>query len=271
MTDDIHNDLGPPDPRGEAHFNPAGELVRFAEKLIEQGDLAQALECLHEARKRQPENLYIGAVMQRAESLQRARSRPLQAPPPKPLSITVDTREPSGVRREPADPSGDVNARIRRLTIVASRLFDRGAFDAAFESLMKAYLLDPANPLVIACEKQMMPVWNTLRKTGFQEYSRERFLAERKSAQPPPPQAAPPAPPSPPPQDPAARLEERKRQLEQQRKEREQTMWRNASQLPKNMGPKKPEGPESRPPATPRLRDLDKHDRPNLLRWLKGG
>ena len=45
---------------------PAGELVRFAEKLLEQGDVTQALECLQEALKRQPENVYIPAVIQRA-------------------------------------------------------------------------------------------------------------------------------------------------------------------------------------------------------------
>jgi hypothetical protein len=181
----------------------------------------------------------------------------------------VDRRHPSGVRHETADGK-DTDARVQRLTLVASRLFDRGAFDAAFESLMKAYLLDPGNPLVVACEKQMMPVWNTLRKTGFPGFAPEEFLAQRKPA----PQVRPA---SPPPQtqakpDPSSRLEERKRQLEQQRKEREQTMWRNASQPPKSMAPPPANGQEAAPRrrATPRLRDLDKYDRPGLLRWLKG-
>jgi hypothetical protein len=136
---------------------------------------------------------------------------------------------------------------------------------------MKAYLLDPGNPLVVACEKQMMPVWNTLRKTGFPGYSPQQYVAARKVPQAPPPVAAQPAAPVAP--DPEARLEERKRQLEQQRKDHEQTIWRNASQAPKTMASPSDKGKATPPPrpAAPRLRDLDKYDRPGLLRWLKGG
>jgi hypothetical protein len=258
---------------GDGPFNPAGELVRFAEKLIEQGDVGQALECLHEALTRQPENLYITAVIQRAEKMRGAPGRSQRGPQPKPLAVTVDSRHPSGVRQEPVESPGDVDARVRRLTMVASRLFDRGAFDAAFESLMKAYLLDPGNPLVVACEKQMMPVWNTLRKTGFPGYSPQQYVATRKVPPAPPPVTAQPEPAGPAAPDPEARLEERKRQLAQQRKDHEQTIWRNASQAPKTIASRsdKDKAAPSPRPATPRLRDLDKYDRPGLLRWLKRG
>lgn len=258
---------------GDGPFNPAGELVRFAEKLIEQGDVAQALECLHEALTRQPDNLYITAVIQRAEKMRVGPGHSQRAPHPKPLTVTVDNRHPSGVRQEPAESPADVDARIRRLTLVASRLFDRGAFDAAFESLMKAYLLDPGNPLVVACEKQMMPVWNTLRKTGFPGYSPQHYIGAGKVVQAPPPVVVQPPPAAPVATDAEARLEVRKRQLEQQRKDHEQTIWRNASQAPKTMAARPEQGKPVQParPVTPRLRDLDKHDRPNILRWLKGG
>lgn len=271
MTEHDHIESTPGS--GDGPFNPAGELVRFAEKLIEQGDVAQALECLHEALTRQPENLYITAVIQRAEKMRGAPGRSQRAPHLKPLTVTVDSRHPSGVRHEPAESPVDVDARVRRLTMVASRLFDRGAFDAAFESLMKAYLLDPGNPLVVACEKQMMPVWNTLRKTGFPGYSPQQYVAATKVPQGPPPVAAQPPPAAPVALDPEARLEERKRQLAQQRKDHEQTIWRNASQAPKNMVSPSDKGKAAPPPrpAPPRLRDLDKYDRPGLLRWLKGG
>jgi hypothetical protein len=258
---------------GDGPFNPAGELVRFAETLIEQGDITQALECLHEALTRQPENLYITAVIQRAEKMRGTPGQSQCGPQPKPLTVTVDSRHPSGVLQEPAESPGDVDARVRRLTMVASRLFDRGAFDAAFESLMKAYLLDPGNPLVVACEKQMMPVWNTLRRTGFPGYSPQHYVGAGKVLQAPQPVASRPQPAAPVAPDPEVRLEERKRQLEQQRKDHEQTIWRNASKAPKSMPSRSDKGKAAPPPrpATPRLRDLDKYDRPGLLRWLKGG
>jgi tetratricopeptide (TPR) repeat protein len=271
MTD--HDHIESATNAGDGPFNPAGELVRFAEKLIEQGDVAQALECLHEALTRQPDNLYITAVIQRAEKMRGGPAHSQRAPQQKPLTVTVDSRQPSGVRQEPAESPGDVDARIRRLTMVAGRLFDRGAFDAAFESLMKAYLLDPGNPLVVACEKQMMPVWNTLRKTGLPGYSPQHYVGAGKVLQAPPPVVAQSQPLAPVATDAEVRLELRKRQLEQQRKDHEQTIWRNASQAPKNMASRSEKGKPAPPPrpATPRLRDLDKYDRPNLLRWLKGG
>ena len=270
MKDHLHIESGTGAADGRGVSNPAGELVRFAEKLLEQGDITQALECLQEAVKRQPENVYIPAVIQRAESMRQAPDKPRRTPGQSPLAVTVDSRHPGGLPEESTDSSVDVEARIRRLTLVASRLFDRGAFDAAFESLMKAYLLDPGNPLVTACEKQMMPVWKTLHKTGLAAYTPDELLVTRRRAQVI--QAAATPAPAPPvqqaQQESAARLEERKRQLEQQRRDREQTIWRNASQLPKTMAnPKPKEGPR---PAPPRLRDLGKYDRPGLLRWLKG-
>ncbi len=96
MTEHDHIESAPGS--GDGPFNPAGELVRFAEKLIEQGDVAQALECLHEALTRQPENLYITAVIQRAEKMRGTPGRSQRGPHLKPLTVTVDSRHPSGVR-----------------------------------------------------------------------------------------------------------------------------------------------------------------------------
>jgi hypothetical protein len=60
----------------------------------------------------------------------------------------------------------DMKARVQRLVMVANNLFHRGSYETAFDSLMKAYLLDPTDPHVIACEQLLLPAWEMMRKRG---------------------------------------------------------------------------------------------------------
>lgn len=82
------------------------------------------------------------------------------------LSITVGTEFKTGVKTtddKVAEPSSQLQTRIRRLTNAAEGFLENGALKNAFESLMKAYLLDPMSPYVIACEKTVLPAWENMQ------------------------------------------------------------------------------------------------------------
>jgi hypothetical protein len=177
--------------------------------------------------------------------------------------------------------SQDTQDKVRRLTLVAQKLFDLGAIDAAFESLMEAYLLDPTSPLVAVSEAKMRPFWDLLRTRGVPAYEptarprddgtrmdgfrRRRTPAKQQSILPRA-QTATSLPSKP---DGDARLEERIHNLERARREREQTMWRKASQPPRTPGGTQ-KGAKTSPKPAPRLRNLDKYDSFKILRWLRG-
>jgi hypothetical protein len=152
-----------------------------------------------------------------------------------------------------------IEARVTRLTAVAVNLFKRGSYEPAFETLMKAYLLDPSSPHVIACEKTLMPAWELMRKRGTfakadnQSGSSEnlqlaRVLIQQMEQLAGGPAGSPPnraADKNSPTSDPvkilqAQRIEALKRQHEEAKKQRELQMWRNASKPP-TIIPKKDE------------------------------
>ncbi len=155
---------------------PASELIRSAEKYIASGKLALAKEQLSSAKGRDPNNSYIPAILERLEVLERmvagdsSSIRNFNAlqdnKSSRYLSVTVGSGFRNGVRSEidEAQLSGkEIQIRVRRLTSAAENFLENGACKNAFESLMKAYLLDPMSPYVIACERTVLPAWERLR------------------------------------------------------------------------------------------------------------
>ncbi len=143
---------------------------------------------------------------------------------------------------------------MKRLTSVATNLFKRGSYEPAFESLMKAYFLDPTSPHVLACEKTLMPALEMLRQRGSfstsdlsgasgQNLQLARLLtqlASKPSSAAEPPKDATPDRNSPL-ADPARILQQQRIDAlrlkhEQAKKEREKEMWRNASKPPRAVG-----------------------------------
>jgi len=146
----------------------------------------------------------------------------------------------------------EVESRVKRLTAVAVNLFRRGSYEPAFETLMKAYLLDPSSPHVIACEQTLMPAWELMRKRGTFSNADDRTgssenlqLAkvllqqmERHAQNETNALKDFPSDKNSPAADPAKilqqqRIEALKRQHEEAKKQREVQMWRNASKPPK--------------------------------------
>jgi hypothetical protein len=91
------------------------------------------------------------------------------------LSVTVGRGFPGGFRRTEALPSATPEqdrTRIHRMANVARSLLERGSVDAAFETFMKAYVLDPLNAEVLDCAASVIPAWeaqharSTIRTTA---------------------------------------------------------------------------------------------------------
>ena len=155
--------------------------------------------------------------------------------------------------REEHPSAHEIERRIKRLTSVATNLFKRGSYAPAFESLMKAYLLDPSSPHVVACEKTLLPALEIMRQrgsfssadrsgSGGQNIQLAQLLTRQASAADAPSpetgrrQAA--GDKNSPLTDPARilqqqRIEALKQRHEQVKKDREKAMWRNASRPPK--------------------------------------
>ena len=149
---------------------PASELIRSAEKFIASGKLALAKEQLSIAQALDPNNSYIPAILDRLDVLE---SRVMPDAPSmqdqggkRYLSVTVGSEFRNGIRAfgvEPQATAKEIQNRIRRLTSAAENFLENGAYKNAFESLMKAYLLDPLSPFVIACERTVLPAWERTR------------------------------------------------------------------------------------------------------------
>lgn len=60
---------------------------------------------------------------------------------------------------------------VRDLTSTAVNCLARGAVEDAFDSLLLAYLIDPTAPEVLACERQVIPVWEHLRGTSLRPHA----------------------------------------------------------------------------------------------------
>lgn len=154
----------------------ASQYVRAAERylLLEKFDMA--MEQLAAAQQLEPNNQYILAVLERAQMLQHRGTLKDSEKKPDPgktetqghryLSVTVGRQFDSGIRgmREDSPLSAqEVRLRVRQHVATAEALLSRGLSENAFESLMKAYLLDPLAPEVLACEKKVLPAWELTR------------------------------------------------------------------------------------------------------------
>ena len=212
------------------------QMIRVAEKFMSEGRYTLAIEQLSLAREIDPGNQYIDAIIDRARQMQdtaRRKSAALNAfwPPSglegtRYLSVTVGSQFEDGVRQvedEPTTPE-DISVRVRQLTETAQILLSRGLGESAFETLMKAYLLDPISPDVLACEERVLPVWESLQQ---QKPSEEPAFT---------------------PGDVVAssteRLESLLRQKEDERLEHEREVWRAAASAPKSV-PHDPQNDQS--------------------------
>lgn len=150
------------------------ELVHSAEKQILSGRHDVALEQLRRAQELDPQNQYIHAIIQRAElagqnaGVQRPQNplSELSHQSSRYLSVTVG-EERSGLGSavgQGAVSGEEITRRIRELTETAHVLLNRGLKESAFDSLMRAYLLDPLHPDVISCEQKVLPAWENLRR-----------------------------------------------------------------------------------------------------------
>lgn len=152
------------------------KMIRVAEKFMQEGRYTLAIEQLTLASELDPGNMYIGAIVERARHLQETDKRKfgsLEGFGPSSgfdghryLSVTVGKQFDNGIRQASDEPSSaeDVSVRVRQLTETAQILLKRGLGESAFESLMKAYLLDPVSPDVIACEQRVLPVWESIQE-----------------------------------------------------------------------------------------------------------
>lgn len=138
-------------------------------------------------------------------------------PKRKVLGITIgkDFAPPPTARRPRPRTAAD-EAAITRLTEAAHLYLDHGESALAFDSLMEAYIIDPLDARVLACEKAVLPAWEEFKRTGRR------------------PAATPPATPAPSPlarplEDEKSRLARLKSERESRRTAVERQMWERAS------------------------------------------
>lgn len=148
--------------------NNVSEMIRAAEKSLSEGRYDVALERLQQARALDPSNQYIDAIIVRAQNLRSTQISPVQGRDPalegsRYLSVTVGREFSGGIRPDEGKSAEQIRLQIRQLTDTATVLLSRGLSESAFDSLMKAYLLDPMNPDVIACETRVLPAWEKVR------------------------------------------------------------------------------------------------------------
>ncbi len=95
--------------------------------------------------------------------------RPSSGEPNKPLARTITrdfSKVPIMLPEDPVLSPVEKEARVLQLTSAARQLMKLGLSEPAFESLMKAYLIDPLSPQVLSCEKTVLPAWELTRKHG---------------------------------------------------------------------------------------------------------
>jgi hypothetical protein len=127
------------------------ELIRRAEKHIKSGNLDRARDLLSNARSLEPSNEYIGAILERIALGERAPG-------------TMTANKPA-VPSQPA-AENDLQRHVHRLTDDARSLYERGAYVTAFNTLMKAYLLDPVDQGVMQAEELIVPAFERVRQRG---------------------------------------------------------------------------------------------------------
>lgn len=204
------------------------QLVQAAERFIDAKNFKLALQQLAAAQELDPKNSYITAIVHRVREMEDDHKRY--------LSVTVGKEFKDGIKGledEPALSAREVRAKVRTLTNAAERFLEEGSVDSAFESLMKAFLLDPVSPDVVTCEKSVLPAWEKRRSTTVQSQKGGMNLALREDD---PTSFFGPTNNRPERMNREQRLEALKAQREAERIQREQEQWRKASSPPKAIG-----------------------------------
>ena len=202
------------------------QLIGSAERFIGQQKFELARNQLEVARQLDPRNSYIGAIVDRLAELETIPKR--QAPIS--LTPTIDPQSVTGMRESTAwvNPL-QIQAQVRHLTSVAEKYLDEGSVENAFDTLMKAYLLDPVSPYVLSCEKTLLPAWENAHPSipshaaeGESMNSRRSVPGQFTAEGAPPPAAELDA-------EQQQRIETLKNRKELERQEREHALWREAS------------------------------------------
>jgi tetratricopeptide (TPR) repeat protein len=273
------------------------QLIRAAEKYIMSGKYAFALEHLATAQKLDPNNKYILAIIERVEQLKASAQSSTSslniggipiANNPKQLAITVGNQFESGFKDVPdqGNSNSELQLRLRHLTSLAEQFLDQGSCQNAFDSLMKAYLLDPMSPYVIACEKSVLPRWEKERQKTYSTQNPGLELTAILShtaanhegdAMPPqkndvPNSRVPVNPPLPgastQQNNQEQRLELLKKQKEFERQEKERALWREASKPPKVLNQNEAEQSTPATPPTPRKEESGLFSKLRLGKFL---
>jgi hypothetical protein len=234
------------------------ENVRKAEHLIAAGEYDLALQKLASAQDLEPQNQYMPALIQRVTYLRNTAGKNLR-------SATATESLPSAVQASSLPlmglsaaltPAGEqtaagdhaVDSRVKRLTVVATNLFERGSYEPAFQTLVKALLLAPTHPHVIECQRVLQPAIRLLKERGnvigldivrgaqaqpgetsstVSQGENDAQMVNASSGSAPGFHRSHAAKMMPAVQE--GRLETLKRQKERERSERERAMWRQAS------------------------------------------
>ncbi len=251
----------------------ASHLIRSAEKLAASGRYDFAIEQLSVAQRLDPDNQYIQAIIDRIRIVQNSGrdgtpASELADGRSGSLSVTVGREFANGIKAhedEQVLSPDDIHAKVRFLTNMADQYLESGSSEKAFDSLMKAYLLDPLSPYVIASEKTVLPAWKSTR-TGavlsrpdthsFASPDQPSMAASNPGgfASPFNTRSMQQGPLSQPGND-QLRMEMLKQQKEQERVEKERSVWRDASKAPKIFGDDESSGNSTAPESaseTPR-------------------
>jgi len=252
----------------ELEFSKGGSshLIRSAEKLAASGRYDFAIEQLSVAQQLDPANKYIQAIIDRirvmqnspqdgSQKLEQLFNNSAQGQ----LAITVGPEFANGVKSADEESNltpEDIHTKIRFLTNMANQYLESGSSEKAFHSLMKAYLLDPVSPYVVAAEKTILPAWESLRTRNYPPGVEQRSVSESdkeivttrgldKESQLMSPLPFNDINPEPLPRpvrslpsttDEQLRMEMLRQQKEQERVEKERAIWREASKPPKIFG-----------------------------------
>ena len=192
------------------------ETIKKAEKHIAAGELDRAKNLLEDAHAKEPGNEYINAILERVMLL----GTRVEEPP-----VVAEAKAES-----PVEVEDEVQTQVKRLTAMAHDLYERGSYDTAFDSLMKAFMLDPLSKDVVREESVIVPAFELMKKRGTlttqQIESRPttaQILQQGLSAQVNVPSTA----------TQVSRLDQLKHQKEQERLALEREMWRKASEIPR--------------------------------------
>ncbi len=182
-----------------AERSAVAEIIRRAEKSIAGQEYKLAQDLLAEAWRLDPGNPYIPAIVERVQILQGMASEfasQLNRSGNQQLSVSVGKEFPGGIKQaEGADlPRG----KIQRFLTVATTLLERGSYQSAYESIIKAEELDAQDPDVQALKAKVLPLYEasmTRRSAGISGPARHgdsggvaasmagRLLAEELKAQ----------------------------------------------------------------------------------------